>query len=55
MNQGNPVSSQFGKDNWVYKDGGLFFQFADNDQWTALLLKFESQSNKTNDHTGNPE
>ena len=55
MNQGNPKSSSFERDNGVYQDGALFFQFSDNDQWVALFLKFKSQATTTDDQTGDPQ
>ncbi|HXT82952.1 MAG TPA: DUF2278 family protein [Verrucomicrobiae bacterium] len=54
INQGNFVSGPFRKDNGMYQDGGIFFHFSNNDSWVSLILKFTSQSNNTNDHTGNP-
>ena len=50
MNQGN--SSQFTKDDGVYQDGGLLVHFPDQHQWTAIFLKFQSQSWHTHDETG---
>ncbi|HEY6537244.1 MAG TPA: YukJ family protein [Candidatus Nitrosocosmicus sp.] len=52
MNQGNPESGGFEKDNGVYQDGALFFQFS-NDEWVALFLKFRTQAINTDDQTGN--
>jgi hypothetical protein len=51
MNQGN--AGQFTKDNGVWQDGGLIFEFPGQNQWTAVFLKFQSQSWHTDDHTGN--
>ena len=50
MNQGN--SGKYKKDNGVYQDGGLVFQYP-NGKWLAFFLAFQSQSFKT-DAGGNP-
>jgi uncharacterized protein YukJ len=50
MNQGNVGS--FVNDDGVWQDGGLLFQFPTQAQWTAVFLKFQSQSWHTDDHTG---
>lgn len=50
MNQGN--SGQFVNDDGVWQDGGLLFYFPSTDRWTALFLKFQSQSWHTDDATG---
>jgi uncharacterized protein YukJ len=50
MNQGNVGS--FVKDDGVWQDGGLLFHFPASNQWTALFLKFQSQSWHTDDSTG---
>ena len=50
MNQGNV--GRFTKDDGVWQDGGLLFQFPRQDQWTAVFLKFQSQSWHTDDQTG---
>jgi uncharacterized protein YukJ len=50
MNQGN--SSQFVKDDGVYQDGGVLVHFPDRNEWTAVFLKFQSQSWHTDDQTG---
>jgi len=50
MNQGN--SGSFVNDDGVWQDGGLLFYFPSVDRWTALFLKFQSQSWHTDDHTG---
>lgn len=50
MNQGN--DSSFAKDDGVWQDGGLLFQFPRQDQWTAVFLKFQSQAWHTDDKTG---
>jgi uncharacterized protein YukJ len=48
MNQGN--NGSFKKDDGVWQDGGLLFQFAD--QWVAIFLAFQSQTWHTDDTTG---
>jgi uncharacterized protein YukJ len=50
MNQGN--SGRFLDDNGVYQDGGLLIHFPDQHEWTAVFLKFQSQSWHTDDATG---
>jgi uncharacterized protein YukJ len=50
MNQGN--SGQFVNDDGVWQDGGLFVYFPSVDRWTAVFLKFQSQSWHTDDATG---
>jgi len=50
MNQGN--SGKYKRDNGVYQDGGLVFQYP-NGRWLAFFLAFQSQSFKT-DNQGNP-
>ena len=50
MNQGNVGS--FIQDDGVWQDGGLLFQFPNQQQWTAVFLKFQSQSWHTSDVTG---
>ncbi len=50
MNQGNSGSYQ--KDNGVYQDGALVFQYPNN-KWLAFFFAFQSQSFKT-DGKGNP-
>jgi uncharacterized protein YukJ len=50
MNQGN--TGQFTRDDGVWQDGGLLFEFPDQDQWSAIFLKFQSQSWHTDDKTG---
>jgi uncharacterized protein YukJ len=50
MNQGNAGS--FVGDDGVWQDGGLVFHFPSSNQWTALFLKFQSQSWHTDDRTG---
>ncbi|MEO8662277.1 MAG: YukJ family protein, partial [Bryobacteraceae bacterium] len=50
MNQGNAGS--FVKDDGVWQDGGLLFQFPKQTQWVAIFLKFQSQAWHTDDTTG---
>jgi uncharacterized protein YukJ len=50
MNQGN--SGRFMDDDGVWQDGGLLFYFSSVDRWTAVFLKFQSQSWHTDDVTG---
>lgn len=50
MNQGN--SAGFIGDNGVYQDGGLLVHFPTQHEWTAVFLKFQSQSWHTDDTTG---
>src|SRR5687768_8266495 len=50
MNQGNV--GRFVADDGVWQDGGLLFHFPLQQQWTAVFLKFQSQSWHTDDTTG---
>ncbi|WP_151638569.1 DUF2278 family protein [Noviherbaspirillum aerium] len=50
MNQGNV--GRFVQDDGVWQDGGLLFEFPRQRQWTAVFLKFQSQSWHTDDATG---
>ena len=50
MNQGN--SGRFVGDDGVFQDGGLLVHFPDQQEWTAILLKFQSQAWHTDDRTG---
>ena len=50
MNQGNVGS--FIEDDGVWQDGGALFHFPLQQQWTAVFLKFQSQSWHTDDRTG---
>jgi uncharacterized protein YukJ len=50
MNQGN--SSRFVNDDGVWQDGGLLFYLPSVQRWTAVFLKFQSQSWHTDDRTG---
>jgi uncharacterized protein YukJ len=51
MNQGN--AGRFASDNGVFQDGGILVHFPDQQEWTAVFLKFQSQSWHTDDRTGN--
>ena len=50
MNQGNVGG--FVQDDGVWQDGGLLLHFPAQGQWTAVFLKFQSQSWHTDDRTG---
>lgn len=50
MNQGNV--GRFVDDDGVYQDGGLLVHFPDQHDWTAVFLRFQSQSWHTDDRTG---
>jgi uncharacterized protein YukJ len=50
MNQGNV--GRFTGDDGVYQDGGVLVHFPDQREWTAIFLKFQSQSWHTDDRTG---
>ena len=50
MNQGN--AAQFVDDDGVFQDGGVLVHFPDQQEWTAIFLKFQSQSWHTDDKTG---
>src|SRR5687767_5644760 len=50
MNQGN--AAQFAGDDGVFQDGGVLVHFPDQQEWTAIFLKFQSQSWHTDDKTG---
>jgi hypothetical protein len=50
MNQGNV--GRFTNDDGIWQDGGLIFEFPNQNQWTAVFLKFQSQSWHTDDHNG---
>jgi uncharacterized protein YukJ len=51
MNQGN--GGKYKKDNGVYQDGGLVFQYP-NGKWQAFFFAFQSQTFDTDDK-GNPK
>ena len=50
MNQGN--AAKFVADDGVFQDGGVLVHFPDQQEWTAIFLKFQSQSWHTDDITG---
>jgi uncharacterized protein YukJ len=50
MNQGN--SGEFTRDDGVWQDGALLFNFPSSDQWVAIFLAFQSQAWHTDDQTG---
>lgn len=50
MNQGN--SGEFSRDDGVWQDGALLFNFPSSDQWVAIFLAFQSQAWHTDDQTG---
>jgi uncharacterized protein YukJ len=50
MNQGN--TGQFVRDDGVWQDGGLLFEFPAQGQWVGLFLKFQSQAWHTDDVAG---
>ena len=51
MNQGS-IGNHTGS-NGVYQDGALFAYFPSENRWSAVFLKFASQSEKTDDNSGN--
>lgn len=61
MNQGNPVETQFAKDNGVFQDGAIIVEFPKDDRagfaekWECIFIRFQSQSTNTDDQTGNPK
>lgn len=50
MNQGN--SGNYVGDDGIWQDGGLIVHFPDQNQWTAIFLKFQSQTWHTDDVSG---
>ena len=50
MNQGNPSSGAFGKDNGIYTDGAMLVRFPGQTTWQAVFIAFQSQSWHTDDH-----
>jgi hypothetical protein len=50
MNQGN--AAPFVGDDGVFQDGALLVHFADQQEWVAVFLKFQSQAWHTDDRTG---
>jgi uncharacterized protein YukJ len=53
MNQGNPLGSEFAKDNGIHQDGALLAYFPADSRWLGAFLAYQSQSWTTDDH-GNP-
>jgi uncharacterized protein YukJ len=53
MNQGNPPGP-FASDNGPWQDGGLIFEFPNEQQWVAVFLKFQSQAWHSDDAGGGP-
>lgn len=51
MNQGNPPGS-FAKDNGIWQDGCLIFEFPASKTWAAIFIAFQTESWKT-DNNGN--
>jgi uncharacterized protein YukJ len=52
MNQGD--KGQEAHFNGTFQDGALFFHYIKENKWVGLFFKFQVQSIKTFDHTGNP-
>lgn len=50
MNQGNDAGHA--GDDGVWQDGGLLIHYPGADRWVAIFLKFQSQAEHTDDHTG---
>lgn len=50
MNQGNDPGHK--RDDGVWQDGGLLFQFPNANQWVAIFLRFQSQAWHTDEKTG---
>lgn len=50
MNQGSLPKFE----NGVYRDGGIFFHFEEDDSWVGVFLAFASQRVPTDDETGLP-
>lgn len=53
MNQGNPPGN-YAADNGPWQDGGLIFEFPNEQQWVAVFLKFQSQAWHSDDAGGAP-
>lgn len=53
MNQGNPKQGGHSKDNGIFQDGGVLFQFPGQDRWVAVFIAFQTESWRTDDR-GNP-
>ncbi|WCK54970.1 DUF2278 family protein [Aneurinibacillus sp. Ricciae_BoGa-3] len=52
MNQGNTLKEKWIENNAVYQDGALFIHYTNEDKWSAIFLRFASQSLNTDDQTG---
>ena len=52
MNQGS--RGRFQRTNGANQDGALWVHFEEEDRWMAIFLAFQSQSWKTDAHTGHP-
>jgi uncharacterized protein YukJ len=50
MNQGNIENWEM--DDGVWQDGGILFEFPDDEKWVAFFMAFQSQCFKTDDRTG---
>ena len=46
------MPARFAADDGVFQDGGVLVHFPDQQEWTAIFLKFQSQSWHTDDKTG---
>jgi uncharacterized protein YukJ len=58
MNQGNPVSGGYARDNGIWQDGALFLQMPNinpdpSQNWVAVFIAFQTESWNT-DQNGNP-
>lgn len=54
MNQGDPIGSSFSKENGIWQDGGVIFEYeGSNSSLSILLTKFQTQSLNT-DEQGRP-
>ncbi|QGM94310.1 DUF2278 family protein [Methylocystis rosea] len=53
FNQGNPPG-RFAESNGPWQDGGLIFHFPRSSQWSAVFLKFQTQSWHSDDRSGEP-
>jgi uncharacterized protein YukJ len=50
MNQGN--DARYRKDDGVWQDGAMLIHYPNVNQWTAVFLRFQSQTWHTDDKTG---
>jgi len=56
MNQGNPVSGEFARDNGIWQDGAMFLQMpgaGSAQAWIAVFIAFQTESWNTGGN-GNP-